>query len=199
MKLILFSADINIVDEWKKRYDDGDVLVSNELVTLEKNLKSFPEAIVIVDYDSLAAEFNKLLSKGTFSFKSIVLESVPEIITGKMLISHGVNAYGNSRMLALHFTQMLDVVQRGDIWTYPELTAALVKQEKTLSPYAKELIEHRLTQQEIKVLYAILEGLTNDGIANKLGITTRTIKAHISSIFSKLHVNDRVSLILLLK
>jgi DNA-binding NarL/FixJ family response regulator len=32
-----------------------------------------------------------------------------------------------------------------------------------------------------------------------MDITTRTVKAHISAIFSKLHINDRVSLVLLLK
>jgi len=64
---------------------------------------------------------------------------------------------------------------------------------------AKELIENRLSQKEQEVVYLILEGFVNDAIASRLEITTRTVKAHVSAIFSKLHINDRVSLVLLLK
>ena len=131
----------------------------------------------------------------------IVLERAPEIATGRTLVSYGIKAYGNSRMLKNHFKQMLSTVKNKDIWTYPELTAALINvtNNKFLSDESMELINNRLTTKEIEVVKLILEGLTNDAIASNLDITTRTVKAHVSSIFTKLHVNDRVSLILLLK
>ena len=118
-----------------------------------------------------------------------------------MLISKGIKAYGNSRMLTHHYTQMINTVANDKIWTYPELTIALTQSQKesSISSDSKELIDNRLTQKEKEVVYLILEGLTNDAIASKLDITPRTVKAHTSSIFSKLHVNDRVSLVLLLK
>ena len=89
----------------------------------------------------------------------------------------------------------------GNIWTYPELTSSLIKIENKslLSDESTEIIENRLSGKEKEVIMLVLEGLTNDAIALKTGITVRTVKAHVSSIFSKLHVNDRVSLILLLK
>jgi len=82
-----------------------------------------------------------------------------------------------------------------------ELTAslALKNTQNNLSEESQKLIEERLSEKERAVLTFILQGLTNDAIASSMGITTRTVKAHISSIFGKLHVNDRVSLILLLK
>ena len=149
----------------------------------------------------LAHEINILISSNTIPEKLIVLEREPEITTGKMLISHGIKAYGNSRMLTHHYAQMLKTIIFGNIWTYPELTSSLIKIENKslLSDESTEIIENRLSGKEKEVIMLVLEGLTNDAIALKTGITVRTVKAHVSSIFSKLHVNDRVSLILLLK
>jgi DNA-binding NarL/FixJ family response regulator len=62
-----------------------------------------------------------------------------------------------------------------------------------------ENLVQRLSKQETEVVKWVLQGLSNDAISQHLGITVRTVKAHISSIFSKLHVNDRLNLVLLLK
>ena len=201
MKRVFFSADIDIIDEWKKRDVDHEEFSCYDLHTLEAVLKQHKsdEVIVIVDYDSVAQELNKLITADELPIKTIVLEKIPEIASGKMLIGHGVKGYGNSRMLEIHYEQMIETVSKGNIWTYPELTAALATQQEKISKEAKELLEHRLTAKEQEVVYAIIEGLTNEAIAHKVGVTVRTVKAHISSIFQKLHINDRVSLVLLLK
>ena len=104
-------------------------------------------------------------------------------------------------MSNVHYLQMIKAVSAGKVWTYPELTAALAKSATTtiINDDASELVKNRLSPKEIEVIYLILEGLTNDTISAKLNITTRTVKAHVSSIFAKLHVNDRISLVLLLK
>jgi len=201
MQVIFFSADMNLIEEWKKRDQSSNIFVFYDKESLQKHIDKFKDAIVIADYDSFAPEINKMISSAELMEHLIVLEKVPEIITGKKLIASGIKAYGNSRMLQMHYKQMLESVKRGKVWTYPQLTAALTKSatSKKLSNEANELIEHRLTQKEKDVLYLVLEGLTNDAIAKKLGITTRTVKAHLSSIFAKLHVNDRLGLVLLLK
>lgn len=201
MKTIFFSADMDMVQEYKARHEMQDTLDVVDCETLIASIKELDNYIIISDYDSVSHSVNKMLSSNTLPKNFIVLERVPELVTGKMLISKGVRAYGNSRMLKLHYDQMLNTVAKGKIWTYPELTIALAKEAKrsSLSQEAEALIEHRLTEKEKEVVYAILEGLTNDAIASELDITLRTVKAHISSIFTKLHINDRVSLILLLK
>ncbi len=202
MHIILFSSDLNTIDEWKKKNTTSSLLFDNlnSLTSMleETNLKSF---VLIADYDSVATDINKLISSNTLPKNVIVLERVPEITTGKMLISHGIKAYGNSKMLKHHYAQMLQTVKDEKVWTYPELTASIAKRNnsKKLSSEAQSLIENRLSQKEIETLYHILEGLTNDAIATIMSITPRTVKAHTSAIFSKLHVNDKVSLVLLLK
>lgn len=48
-----------------------------------------------------------------------------------------------------------------------------------------------LTEREKEVLRLIALGGTNKEIANKLGVTEKTVKNHISNIFQTLHVNNR--------
>lgn len=48
-----------------------------------------------------------------------------------------------------------------------------------------------LTKREIEVLSLITEGLTNQEIAERLFITIKTVKTHVSNILSKLEVSDR--------
>lgn len=48
-----------------------------------------------------------------------------------------------------------------------------------------------LTKREIEVLALITEGLTNQEIADRLFITIKTVKTHVSNILSKLEVSDR--------
>ncbi len=197
---VLFSSDLDTIEQWKTR-DPKIEHIFYDSDELMQYIQKHPESVVIVDYDSVAQDFNKLIASDRVPSFSIVLERSPVIQTGKFLVSHGIKAYGNAAMLKKHYDSMLRTVEEGDIWTYPELTAILTKKKKkelSLSESAMELIRSRLSQKEQDVLFLILEGLTNEAIANKMDISTRTVKAHISSIFEKLHVNDRLSLALLL-
>lgn len=49
-----------------------------------------------------------------------------------------------------------------------------------------------LTNREYEVLTLIAEGLNNKEIADKLFISEKTVKNHVSSILKKLDVNDRI-------
>ncbi|NOR58588.1 MAG: DNA-binding response regulator [Sulfurimonas sp.] len=201
MKVIFFSSNIDTIDEWKMRHNIEMSTSCYDLESLNAELKNLDSYILIADYDSIATDINHWISSSTLPQNVIVLERAPEITTGKMLVSHGVKAYGNSRMLTHHYMQMLQTVEGGNVWTYPALTLKLTPttQKDSLNDDAIKLLENRLSQKEQEVVYLILEGISNDAIASKMEITTRTVKAHVSAIFSKLHVNDRVSLVLLLK
>jgi len=201
MQILFFSSDLDMIDELKRRHAVESYVTCYDLDSLQKELENETSCLLIADYDSVAHDLNKLMYADKLPRNTIVLERVPEVVTGKMLLSHGAKAYGNSRMLTLHFLQMIETVMAGNIWTYPQLTASLAtRTNKTpLSTESMDLLNNKLTPKESEVIHLILSGLTNNAIASKLSITPRTVKAHVSAIFTKLHVNDRVSLVLLLK
>ena len=51
-----------------------------------------------------------------------------------------------------------------------------------------------LTAKELSVAKLVMEGHSNAEIAVELGVKTRTIAAHMCSIFKKLGFNNRVQL-----
>jgi DNA-binding NarL/FixJ family response regulator len=48
-----------------------------------------------------------------------------------------------------------------------------------------------LTEREREVLTHLAAGRSNDAIATILGLSTKTVRNHVSSVFSKLHVSSR--------
>jgi len=56
-----------------------------------------------------------------------------------------------------------------------------------------------LTEREYEILELIAQGLHNQEIAVRLHITIKTVSNHISNIYNKLQVVDRVQAILLAK
>jgi NarL family two-component system response regulator LiaR len=92
--------------------------------------------------------------------------------------------------------------------TADELVKAIrdaVSGRSTLSPEAAQvLIESTrltkqppcdLTEREMEVFHLVVQGQSNQQIANALVITIATVKAHISSILSKLQVSSRAEAI----
>ncbi len=51
-----------------------------------------------------------------------------------------------------------------------------------------------LSMREREVLHLVAEGYTNAEMAERLSITVRTVKAHVSSLLQKLHLSDRTGL-----
>ncbi|CRK58368.1 regulatory protein, LuxR:Response regulator receiver [Alloactinosynnema sp. L-07] len=52
-----------------------------------------------------------------------------------------------------------------------------------------------LTVREREVLALIADGVSNSGIATRLSLSPKTVRNHVSSIFTKLHVADRAQAI----
>jgi NarL family two-component system response regulator LiaR len=73
-----------------------------------------------------------------------------------------------------------------------EAVQALIQPADVTSLPGKEL-----TRREREVLSLLVKGLTNAGIAERLGISRSTVKAHVSNILSKLSVSNRMEAIAL--
>ncbi|HKV30466.1 MAG TPA: LuxR C-terminal-related transcriptional regulator [Candidatus Dormibacteraeota bacterium] len=48
-----------------------------------------------------------------------------------------------------------------------------------------------LTSREVEILRRVASGLTNRQLAQELGVSTRTVDAHLRSVFAKLDVKSR--------
>ena len=53
-----------------------------------------------------------------------------------------------------------------------------------------------LTEREREVVCLVAQGLSNDEIAENLGVGERTVRTHISNILGKLHLANRTQVAL---
>jgi DNA-binding NarL/FixJ family response regulator len=74
---------------------------------------------------------------------------------------------------------------RGD-WPLDPRAARLL-----LSGQGGRAVKARLSERELEVLGLVAEGLPNKALARRLGISERTVKAHLTRIYEQLGVSDR--------
>ena len=80
----------------------------------------------------------------------------------------------------------------GAVWISREtLLDAAMKSSRSIAPQG-EHSEHELTRREREILAMICVGSTNQEIADKLFISTNTVKTHIYKIYKKIHVPNRM-------
>lgn len=76
------------------------------------------------------------------------------------------------------------------------LLALLWSQHETSARRPHEIQTFGLTCRERSVLGLLADGLTADAIARRLGISPRTVHAHLSHVYRKLGVSDRMDAVL---
>ena len=79
---------------------------------------------------------------------------------------------------------------KGEAVLHPRVAARVVQElhgatRSALNPFTE------LSERELEVLKLIADGASNTEIADRLVISEKTVKSHVSNILSKLHVLDR--------
>ena len=82
---------------------------------------------------------------------------------------------------------------RGETLLKPEIMARVLSQANKLKIESKEPVN--LTDRELEVLTSVARGERSKEIAIQLGISERTVKAHLASIYGKLGVDSRAAAI----
>lgn len=65
--------------------------------------------------------------------------------------------------------------------------------EAVMELFRKRQMTPSLTPRELEAMTHLKDGLTNEAIADQMGITKDAVKLHLKNIFVKLDVTDRVS------
>ncbi len=88
-------------------------------------------------------------------------------------------------------------VHDGHLLLAPEAAGSLVRSAGTWGPGAPGGGLDALTSREREVLAELTKGRSNREIARALGVSEKTVKAHVSSVLAKLGVQDRTQAALL--
>ena len=118
------------------------------------------------------------------------------IIEALRLGAHGI--------LSLHSTpqllfKSLRAVAAGEYWVCHQSVCDLIEYVRAAGAPEREAAPangHHLTPREIDVISSVMDGCTNKEIAGKLAISEQTVKHHLTSIFGKVGVSNRLELAL---
>lgn len=80
-------------------------------------------------------------------------------------------------------------VHEGKSSLHPDIALKLV--HELSKPTDLPPTEEPLSEREVEVVKLLAQGLSNQEIAERLTITERTVRAHVSSILGKLHLANR--------
>ena len=90
--------------------------------------------------------------------------------------------------------QAIRNVHQGEASLHPTIARKLMRelnQPPSLPPTTDPL-----TEREVDVLRLVAQGLSNDDIAEKLVVSERTVRTHVSHILDKLHLANRTQMAL---
>ncbi|MCA8866865.1 MULTISPECIES: response regulator transcription factor [unclassified Halomonas] len=197
MKHWFITTDGNLKARWKKAFPEmvtskPDVFIGkaqpNDVVWLSTTVEGWSELI------------GSLTAKGAIV---VVLSYSPNDREALRSLDLGARGYVHTLAAPEVLKQVALVVTNQGVWVGQELLAKVLGGSfKALQQRAEggetfntaEL--GSLTDRERGVALAVVRGATNKEVARQLDITERTVKAHLSAIFKKLAVRDRLQLIL---
>jgi len=126
---------------------------------------------------------------------TMVLVTVPVIEQAMRLLRHGVRAYGNRHMHEKNLQQAVSALKAGQIWLPPAIVNRMITAlPANKSEKEEEALLKALTSREAEVAKWLVNGLSNREIGEKMFISIRTVKAHLTSIFKKTGCRDRLEL-----
>lgn len=171
------GKDLNDLQRWR---DQG-----RKLVILDLGLKG------LNGLEGLASLSNKMRN-----MQIIVATMNPDDTEGKDVISAGASGYIHAYMPTAAINTVLQSVNSGSVWMGPTLLARLLRDLGNKLPIRVRDWSKDLTDREKEVAKRAAMGHSNQAIADALSISERTVRAHLSSVFEKLDVKDRLQLAL---
>ena len=166
---------------------------------IEKALKTMPD-VILLDLelpDINGIKVLKSLQEKEFKGKFIILSSHNNPDEVHKVFTMGVNAYVIKDICTEMLLFIVKTAYLGGMWLDPQILPILKEKNENIvinkkgSRASFRNSHANLTQREYEVLKLIVDGKSNNDIAEILCISEHTAKAHVCNIIQKLVVDDR--------
>ena len=207
--ILLASASQDDLYRWEQGVRTlSPIFCSTNLESLKVELARLKPSVLLLDYD-----LPQLNAPGGISAliklhpeaKVVVLSHPLPDEAEWALFRTGVRGVCRRDIDGEQLQSVVTAVQRGELWIRRTLSWHLlnelvtITQEKTKIKQAVGELLANLTQREYEIATLVGNGETNKQIARRLDITERTVKAHLTEVFRKLDIADRLKLALIVK
>jgi DNA-binding NarL/FixJ family response regulator len=161
-----------------------------------------PTDLIILNLElggNSALSFIPELREAAKDARILVLTGQRDSTTHQKAAQHGAMGVVLKEDAADLLLKAIEKVYKGEAWldrlTLGSLIFQMSSQEKeTVDPRTRKIAS--LTERERQVIALIAEGLKNRQIADRLFISHVTVTHHLSSIYGKLGVSDRLELVI---
>lgn len=131
----------------------------------------------------------------------VACSTLPRDDEGLAALRLGFRGYCNAWVSVDLLPRLVQTVAQGELWIGRSLLSRLLLAVAVQphNPTPATLDAHwriPLTEREQEVAGLVADGASNKEVARRLGVAERTIKDHLSHIFNKLQLHDRVQLAL---
>lgn len=178
--ILEFDGEIQVIDE----ADNGEECI--------KKIRSSKPDIVLLDINMPVMngiEALQEIRKKKLKTKVIILTVHNEIEYLLRAVDIGIDGYVLKDSDAHELIRAVTSVYEGDKFIQPSLIPLLNSKLIARDLDAERL--EQLSKREIEVLKLVAVGMFNKEIGVELGISERTVKNHLSSIFKKIDSSDR--------
>jgi len=169
----------------------GEAGHCSEAVRLVDKVK--PDLVVI----NLPRNHEQLLEvipslTASISPRVLILAEQSDSETTRLAIRLGASGVVNKDESGQMLTKALRRIHAGELWLNRSMTAAVFQDMRrgTLSP------AQSLSRRELEIVALVAQGLGTRKLAECLHISDKTVRNHLSSIYEKLGISDRVELAL---
>ncbi|MEH6591463.1 MAG: response regulator transcription factor [Halioglobus sp.] len=197
MDQLFVTPSGNLRERWKKAFPRALVVPTVAAIAEASNSA---RAVIWLDISVMNADnlMTDIREAVAFGWPVVAMSATPTETEAFEVLNTGVSGYCHVEAAPEQLREIGLVVEHSGIWMPPELMQRLLKLSMrvvaTEVPVENELND--LTARELMVAEQIAHGASNREIAERLEITERTVKAHLSAIFEKMGVRDRVQLAL---
>lgn len=203
MFILLGSANSSVLSRWQT------LLAENNHLELSGNLDEIKKLVTAHKFNMIILH-RLLVDINTCSairsldpdIKLLLLSDHPTPEEGFAFLKAGVVGYGNTYITPERLTEAVHVIGSDGVWLGQKVIQQLILEtSRNAREIATPDLQQRLavlTRMEQRVARLVANGRTNLEIASELEIAERTVKAHLTSIYEKLNIGNRLSLALLI-
>lgn len=171
----------------------------NRAEALERSAAERPDVIVLDlllgDDDGL--NFLPELCQASPNSRVLVLTGVQNPDAHRRAIRRGAMGIVLKDHAADQLLKAIMKVHEGEVWIERSMMGSMLQEFNRPSLPDPETVKiESLTDREREVIALIGEGLKNKQVGERLFISETTVTHHLSSVFSKLEVSDRLELII---
>ena len=198
--ILLVDDDANLRIGLRELFEQSDCVGSvleaaNGMEAMSMDSRYLPDLILLdVGMPIMnGIEACRLLKQRRIDLKIIMLTSHDEDQDIFAALASGANGYCLKDADFNRLEAAVNAVSRGDLW----LDSAIAKKVLNALPRSKSTADQRkilyadLSDRETQVLQLIVDGLSNQEIADRLEISKETVKTHVKHLMEKLAVSDR--------